>query len=71
MRGCENGFPVGELFQGHFLDGPALPSIGKTGVMHDASVAYVNAVMRVENPVTDQMGAGRERGVHLHAHSTA
>jgi len=56
----KNAFPVGELFQRHFLNGAALPSVAKTGVMHYSSVPYVNAVMRVERPVGDYMGAGRK-----------
>jgi hypothetical protein len=66
MRKSKNAFAVGEFFQRHFLNGAALPSVAKTGVMHYPSVPYVNAVMRVENPVSDQMGAGREEWAHLH-----
>ena len=58
MRKCNNAFAVGELFQRHFLDGAALPSAGKTRVMHYSIIPNVNAVMRVENPVCDHMGAG-------------
>ena len=60
MRESNNAFPVGESLQRHFLDGAALPSVAKTGVMHYPSVPYVDAVMRVENPVSDYMGAGRK-----------
>jgi len=71
MRKCQNAFPVSELFQRYFLNGPALPSIAKTGVMHYSSVPHVNAVMSVESPVSDYMGAGRKWLVHLHAQRTA
>jgi hypothetical protein len=60
MRKCKDAFAVGELFQRHFLDGAALPCAGKTRVVHYSSVPHVNAVMRVENPVSDYMGAGRK-----------
>jgi len=60
MRTCDNAFPVGESFKRHFLNGAAFPSVAKTGVMHYSSVPHVNAVMRVENPVSDHMGAGRK-----------
>lgn len=49
MRNCKNAFPVGEFFQGHFLNEATLPSVAKTGVMHYSPVPHVNAVMRVEN----------------------
>jgi len=66
VRKSDNVFPVGESFQRHFLDGAALPSVAETGVMHYSSVPHVNAVMRVEDPVGNQMGAGREENVHLY-----
>ena len=65
MRKCNNAFAVSEPFQRHFLDGAAFQSVGKTGVMHDASVAHVDAVVRVASPVGDQMGPRREWRVHL------
>ena len=57
---CENAFPIGELFQRHFLNWTALPTVGKTGVMHYASVSDVDAVMFVKGPVSDHMGARRK-----------
>ena len=71
MHGFKTAFAVGELFQRYFLDGAAFPSVAKTRVMNDSSVAHVNAVMRVDSPVGDQMGAGRKWRVHLRAQSTA
>lgn len=71
MLYCKNAFPVGELFQRHFLNGTALPTVAKTGVMHDTFVPDVNAVMRVKSPISDQMGAGRKWRVHLRSCSIA
>jgi len=55
------------MSQRHFLNGAALPSVAETGVMHYSSVSHVDAVMRVESPRSDYMGAGRKWLVHLHA----
>jgi hypothetical protein len=60
MRKRDNAFAAGELFQRHFLNRTALQSIAKTGVVHDSSVPHVNAVMRIENPVSNDMSAGRK-----------
>jgi hypothetical protein len=60
MRNSKNALPVGEFFQGHFLNEAALPSVAKTRVVHYSAVPYVNTVMRVEGPVSDYMGAGRK-----------
>jgi hypothetical protein len=60
MRKCKNALPVGELFQRDFLNGAALQAVAKTRVMHDSSVPNVNAVMRVESPVSDYMGPGHK-----------
>jgi hypothetical protein len=70
MRRCENAFPVRELFQRHFLDGAAFQPVGKTGVVHDASVTHVNAVMPVASSVSDHVGSGLKWRAHLNAEGT-
>lgn len=49
-----------------FLNGTALPTVAKTGVMHYSSVPHINTVMRVKSPVSDHIGARRKWRVHLH-----
>jgi hypothetical protein len=66
MVNCENAFSVREFFQRHFVNGANLPTVAKTGVVHYSSVPHVNAVMRVNRPVSDHMSAGRKWRANSH-----